>query len=91
MSWSLLYVSQDDINGEISRSKSMDDANISLTPKHNLKAVSQFQSSFNYFVKYFLFIRKKARLHMSVPMTLLKDVISFCLRKTKFAVASKTV
>ena len=62
MSWSLLHVSQDDINGEIARimAKSMEDANISLTPKHNSRAVSHFRqktvshSSSNFFVQYFL-------------------------------------
>ena len=62
MSWSLLHVSQDDINGEIAKimAKSMQDANISVTPKHNLRAVSHFRqktvshSSFNCFVQYFL-------------------------------------
>ena len=45
MSWSLLHVSQDDINGEIARimAKSMEDANISVTPKHNSRAVSHFR------------------------------------------------
>ena len=62
MSWSLLHVSQDDINGEIARimAKSMEDANISVTPKHNSRAVSHFRqktvrhSTFNCFVQYFL-------------------------------------
>ena len=62
MSWSLMHVSQEDINGEIARimAKSMEDANISATPKHNSRAVSHFRqktvrhSTFNCFVQYFL-------------------------------------
>ena len=44
-SWSRDHVAQDDIDGEIAiiMAKSMQDANIQVTPKYNSKAISHFR------------------------------------------------
>ncbi len=71
MAWSLLHVSQEDINGEIARimEKSMENANISVTPKQNAKAIAGFRQktvTILLFCPYFLFSADSMFLYVTV-------------------------
>ena len=45
MTWSLLHIREDDVNEGIARimAKSLKDANVPVTPKHDAKEISHFR------------------------------------------------